>query len=186
MTLSVHPRLRGELFARKGDEIGYTGSSPLTRGTRAAHRIKNRFHRFIPAYAGNSRGRLLRILLLSGSSPLTRGTLTCKLTEGQYIAVHPRLRGELTRLFSASSEAVGSSPLTRGTHTIQGPLTVTGRFIPAYAGNSALACSRRARRSVHPRLRGELILVLRPALIHIGSSPLTRGTHSVPGLVDHF
>ena len=114
--------------------------------------------------------------MLSGSSPLTRGTLTCKLTEGQYIAVHPRLRGELTRLFSASSEAVGSSPLTRGTHTIQGPLTVTGRFIPAYAGNSALACSRRARRSVHPRLRGELILVLRPALIHIGSSPLTRGT----------
>ena len=94
MSLSVHPRLRGELFARKGDEIGYTGSSPLTRGTRAAHRIKNRFH----------------------------------------------------------------------------------RFIPAYAGNSALACSRRARRSVHPRLRGELILVLRPALIHIGSSPLTRGT----------
>ena len=50
------------------------------------------------------------------------------------------------------------------------------RFIPAYTGNSALACSRRARRSVHPRLRGELILVLRPALIHIGSSPLTRGT----------
>ena len=54
------------------------------------------------------------------------------------------------------------------------------RFIPAYAGNSALACSRRARRSVHPRLRGELILVLRPALIHIGSSPLTRGTRVNP------
>ena len=156
MTLSVHPRLRGELFARKGDEIGYTGSSPLTRGTRAAHRIKNRFHRFIPAYAGNSAGKVLR-----------RRSLT----------VHPRLRGELRGKKFKDDSIIGSSPLTRGTHTFIFCQLGGRRFIPAYAGNSALACSRRARRSVHPRLRGELILVLRPALIHIGSSPLTRGTH---------
>ena len=71
-------RLRGELFARKGDEIGYTGSSPLTRGTRAAHRIKNRFHRFIPAYAGNSAGKVLRRRSLIGSSRL-RGELRGKI-----------------------------------------------------------------------------------------------------------
>ena len=91
---SVHPRLRGELFARKGDEIGYTGSSPLTRGTRAAHRIKNRFHRFIPAYAGNSAGKVLR-----------RRSLT----------VHPRLRGELRGKKFKDDSIIGSSPLTRGT-----------------------------------------------------------------------
>ena len=115
MTLSVHPRLRGELFARKGDEIGYTGSSPLTRGTRAAHRIKNRFHRFIPAYAGNSAGKVLR-----------RRSLT----------VHPRLRGELILVLRPALIHIGSSPLTRGTHTRTREETRNGRFIPAYAGNS--------------------------------------------------
>ena len=89
----VHPRLRGELFARKGDEIGYTGSSPLTRGTRAAHRIKNRFHRFIPAYAGNSAGKVLR-----------RRSLT----------VHPRLRGELQRPSAADSFAERFIPAYAG------------------------------------------------------------------------
>ena len=91
-------------------------------------------------------------------------------------SVHPRLRGELISLFDADLDFVGSSPLTRGTPVVFSFSHPPARFIPAYAGNSALACSRRARRSVHPRLRGELILVLRPALIHIGSSPLTRGT----------
>ena len=90
--------------------------------------------------------------------------------------VHPRLRGELFDFFNVRWLNNGSSPLTRGTHTFIFCQLGGRRFIPAYAGNSALACSRRARRSVHPRLRGELILVLRPALIHIGSSPLTRGT----------
>ena len=115
MTLSVHPRLRGELFARKGDEIGYTGSSPLTRGTRAAHRIKNRFHRFIPAYAGNSAGKVLR-----------RRSLT----------VHPRLRGELRGKKFKDDSIIGSSPLTRGTHFPRNIFFNMIRFIPAYAGNS--------------------------------------------------
>ena len=84
--------------------------------------------------------------------------------------------GELSKPSWAIVQLDGSSPLARGTRMNVKKLLSTRRFIPAYAGNSALACSRRARRSVHPRLRGELILVLRPALIHIGSSPLTRGT----------
>ena len=88
--------------------------------------------------------------------------------------------GELSKPSWAIVQLDGSSPLARGTRMNVKKLLSTRRFIPAYAGNSALACSRRARRSVHPRLRGELILVLRPALIHIGSSPLTRGTQS-PG-----
>ena len=99
------------------------------------------------------------------------------------LSVHPRLRGELFDFFNVRWLNNGSSPLTRGTHTFIFCQLGGRRFIPAYAGNSALACSRRARRSVHPRLRGELILVLRPALIHIGSSPLTRGTRLVIALM---
>ena len=139
MTLSVHPRLRGELFARKGDEIGYTGSSPLTRGTRAAHRIKNRFHRFIPAYAGNSAGKVLR-----------RRSLT----------VHPRLRGELRGKKFKDDSIIGSSPLTRGTLNDNGELVITSRFIPAYAGNSLKSMPGMLDLAVHPRLRGELLFIL--------------------------
>ena len=157
MTLSVHPRLRGELFARKGDEIGYTGSSPLTRGTRAAHRIKNRFHRFIPAYAGNSAGKVLR-----------RRSLT----------VHPRLRGELRGKKFKDDSIIGSSPLTRGTLGMLKWAKEKKRFIPAYAGNSVRRQTGRRLITVHPRLRGELTGDMTLRLSLIGSSPLTRGTPS--------
>ena len=155
MTLSVHPRLRGELFARKGDEIGYTGSSPLTRGTRAAHRIKNRFHRFIPAYAGNSAGKVLR-----------RRSLT----------VHPRLRGELSGAVVEALIVGGSSPLTRGTPGSNVRPKDVLRFIPAYAGNSQDTHLVRDLPSVHPRLRGELTIRISMVICTSGSSPLTRGT----------
>ena len=90
--------------------------------------------------------------------------------------VHPRLRGELFDFFNVRWLNNGSSPLTRGTHTFIFCQLGGRRFIPAYAGNSALACSRRARRSVHPRLRGELRFSASRLSRENGSSPLTRGT----------
>ena len=53
--------------------------------------------------------------------------------------------------------SVGSSPLTRGTLTITTEQDETV--------------------SVHPRLRGELILIDAHVAERAGSSPLTRGTH---------
>ncbi len=156
MTLSVHPRLRGELFARKGDEIGYTGSSPLTRGTltckltegqyiavhpRLRGELSKRYaeqdsiRRFIPAYAGNSRDKVVKNIS---------------------ITVHPRLRGELKNLSANVRCFIGSSPLTRGTRLSAENLAKLLRFIPAYAGNSSCLSFLIVRASVHPRLRGEL------------------------------
>ena len=79
-TVSVHPRLRGELSGSIVQFDRRTGSSPLTRGTLAKTPVSLDDTRFIPAYAGNS--------LIDTAVNL-------------YEAVHPRLRGELDGLVRA-------------------------------------------------------------------------------------
>ena len=136
LSLSVHPRLRGELG-------------------NAAEAISS-VVRFIPAYAGNSRRQFVKRLNISvhprlrgeledftvtksgcrGSSPLTRGTRKQRhrrVSRLRFIpayagnsapqagwakcaAVHPRLRGELEWDMYTALVLAGSSPLTRGTH----------------------------------------------------------------------
>ena len=51
----------------------------------------------------------------------------------------------------------GSSPLTRGTLSPGFKNCVGNRFIPAYAGNSIKELKKEGLKSVHPRLRGELV-----------------------------
>ena len=95
-SITVHPRLRGELFLITWDYLLVL--------------------RFIPAYAGNSkkvahraflepvhprlRGELFFVDEVlpgdTGSSPLTRGTRVLGPVGPIENAVHPRLRGELT------------------------------------------------------------------------------------------
>ena len=53
-SLSVHPRLRGELISSCVSAARFGGSSPLTRGTRVEFCLRLSVLRFIPAYAGNS------------------------------------------------------------------------------------------------------------------------------------
>ena len=72
-------------------------------------------NRFIPAYAGNSRGAV---------------------SVKELPAVHPRLRGELKIGGRHQITVFGSSPLTRGTPMAVRLNNVSCRFIPAYAGNS--------------------------------------------------
>ena len=77
---------------------------------------------------------------------------------------------------NGNKEVLGSSPLTRGTlQEFRNDFQVY-RFIPAYAGNSVTGVSAGNRRTVHPRLRGELGTLLTEEKIEFGSSPLTRGT----------
>ena len=134
------------------------------------------YARFIPAYAGNSFGNNSQAHISNGSSPLTRGTLRRELKvlgPGRFIpayagnsgaisagmpngSVHPRLRGELVISAYFSISSTGSSPLTRGTHIKRLCISRTQRFIPAYAGNSAVPIITLLCLTVHPRLRGEL------------------------------
>ena len=172
------------------------GSSPLTRGTQKKPRPSERTRRFIPAYAGNSpRCRRTR-KTCSGSSPLTRGTPICENLLRYHVrfipayagnsasatllrrvdAVHPRLRGELFQIVDGHNVVAGSSPLTRGTlDQFRRPCHYL-RFIPAYAGNSVCSGIEAASVAVHPRLRGELAILIGAFLSIYGSSPLTRGT----------
>ena len=174
---TVHPRLRGELSGAVVEALIVGGSSPLTRGTPGSNVRPKDVLRFIPAYAGNSqdthlvrdlpsvhprlRGeltiRISMVICTSGSSPLTRGTLNDSPYKALTRTVHPRLRGELFIVGVNVKSRVGSSPLTRGTPKRGAPVSGSGRFIPAYAGNSLLGFYRRSGRTVHPRLRGELV-----------------------------
>ena len=111
--------------------------------------------RFIPARAGNTRGR-------RGSRAPT--------------AVHPRSRGEHSIRRQRSSAGAGSSPLARGTPSIWWTLGGVLRFIPARAGNTCRTWRRTLPASVHPRSRGEHRLLVDSIDSSAGSSPLARGT----------
>ena len=153
---AVHPRVCGELVVAHTANLRGNGSSPRVRGTRRRCATSRPGRRFIPACAGNS-GR----------------STGCR----QAAPVHPRVCGELMRAFRPAAIACGSSPRVRGTlapdcrpllHNrfipacagnsrppLRPPLSGR-RFIPACAGNSGAPRRRRRRRSVHPRVCGEL------------------------------
>ena len=111
--------------------------------------------RFIPACAGN-RPR--------------SGSLTPR------SPVHPRVCGEQTLNHVPLSLYGGSSPRVRGTGGELTEADIMARFIPACAGNSALADQRYSRGSVHPRVCGEQRKAVFTMSRIFGSSPRVRGT----------
>ena len=134
---------------------GVGGSSPRLRGT-PLNRGSSAFpERFIPASAGNSYGR---------GSRRERGS------------VHPRVCGELAICAPACMAVCGSSPRLRGTREARAGTRRRRRFIPASAGNSSASRFRTARRSVHPRVCGELTARCHTCGYKTGSSPRLRGT----------
>ena len=131
---TVHPRVCGEHIETAGRYIGKYGSSPRMRGTPTAARGAQPCNRFIPAYAGNTCASMMRMFRN---------------------AVHPRVCGEHARPKNRRPPCAGSSPRMRGTHSPWTCKPLQCRFIPAYAGNTALKRCARGRRSVHPRVCGE-------------------------------
>ena len=95
-------------------------------------------------------------------------------------SVHPRSRGEHLSRSGGWALGCGSSPLARGTLVTRGRLLDVDRFIPARAGNTPCAGSRRAPATVHPRSRGEHEEAEDRPDRAAGSSPLARGTRWAP------
>ena len=156
---SVHPRLRGELYLHYYGNGTTFGSSPLTRGTQDIELEGEKYVRFIPAYAGNSRYSINRRPYTIRFIPAYAGNSAFLLLSAEEFPVHPRLRGELIRVSTLLLSSLGSSPLTRGTHALLIYQDCNFRFIPAYAGNSYQSFFMK--------------------LFQYGSSPLTRGTRDL-------
>ena len=174
-SLAVHPRVRGEQAKYRGVSRDHARFIPACAGSRYQykwHLIKSAVHprvrgeqgledldpgaqqRFIPACAGS---RLF-------SSPDIPGG-----------SVHPRVRGEQVLKSMALSTAAGSSPRARGA----GKSTERGgerrRFIPACAGSSFRSSHRQRQEPVHPRVRGEQLILVAIPVPSTGSSPRARG-----------
>ena len=75
----------------------------------------------------------------------------------------------------------GSSPRVRGTGIALQSGSISGRFIPACAGNRDNQRLEDTFQTVHPRVCGEQFLVVLPVFVVVGSSPRVRGTvHTEP------
>ena len=155
---TAHPRSRGENTIPSLTNLALTGSSPLTRGKRNAGRLATSARRLIPAHAGKTSGILSR-----------RSTQRA----------HPRSRGENGGDVADAAGCGGSSPLTRGKRPGLSRGTFPRRLIPAHAGKTVRRYTAPSGRAAHPRSRGEnrgVGIWLRGGR---GSSPLTRGKHSL-------
>jgi len=158
---AVHPRERGERLRAAFRTIDHDGSSPRARGTVQIVGDMKCGARFIPASAGNGAGQYLLSL---------------------FVPVHPRERGERTPWTPRKCIRVGSSPRARGTGHARRNGPVSGRFIPASAGNGSLVSPEYSHSAVHPRERGERAISSAPGQSIAGSSPRARGTVSTPRL----
>ena len=136
-------------------ELANSGSSPRVRGTDHPLHGQQHGHRFIPARAGN--GAL---------------AVAC----GMLVTVHPRACGERSGGRRGHKGNNGSSPRVRGTGLSARTERMSGRFIPARAGNGPRACSRFVSASVHPRACGERGGDFFALGASFGSSPRVRGT----------
>ncbi len=197
---AVYPRWRGEHRSNALVLKGVTGLSPLARGTLSHQQMSLRDCRFIPAGAGNTRPSVLvvppslvyprwrgehihkrlSIKPARGLSPLARGTppkTVGKLTDYRFI---PAGAGN-THSHSVEKYQVGGlSPLARGTLRVPLRAPEHRRFIPAGAGNTNSWITRKPKRTVYPRWRGEHVDIKGMITASGGLSPLARGTLPSP------
>ena len=159
--ITVHPRACGEHRNSLPSPPLSRGSSPRVRGTPQEGIELLAVHRFIPARAGNT----VRSRMAQSTS-----------------SVHPRACGEHKTWARKRTTCPGSSPRVRGTLFEPHVGRLGKRFIPARAGNTAMATGLACRRPVHPRACGEQGAVIAAPRRANGSSPRVRGTHGTDHL----
>ena len=174
-SLAAHPRSRGEHCDVPRVHDGFSGSSPLARGTQSERGVGLIGWRLIPARAGNTRLKSPRVHL-STAHPRSRGEHASMLRASwRDSGSSPLARGTLTALERPAGVS-GSSPLARGTRFVDLKVPRLCRLIPARAGNTRLGALRTALYAAHPRSRGEHRVRNGLDYAVIGSSPLARGT----------
>ena len=152
-----HPRVCGEHGPGRRSPRAPGGSSPRVRGTQQSEHAGRVDRGIIPACAGNTSRRPVRIATNRD---------------------HPRVCGEHMRVLELFLEALGSSPRVRGTlQDAQGRQRRAG-IIPACAGNTNRHHRNPHSCRDHPRVCGEHPCVPPRNLRHTGSSPRVRGTPS--------
>ena len=154
-TAGLSPLARGTRSRPAWDSRKERGLSPLARGTLNATARQRDGQRFIPAGAGNTRGRHL---------------------DARRTPVYPRWRGEHRVLVWPYLFKNGLSPLARGTRRRDPVVVPDARFIPAGAGNTAGLCLYNDHKPVYPRWRGEHFKRHCINRCPSGLSPLARGT----------
>ena len=115
----------------------------------------------------------------NGSSPLARRTRQANRKRKPRYRFIPACAANSPSRPRYWAESRGSSPLARRTPVPDSTEKLARRFIPACAANSIAEIKKRYPSQVHPRLRGELVLVSRCSDLQDGSSPLARRTHNV-------
>ena len=152
-----HPRMRGEHAAVTFAVTHGGGSSPHARGAQVEDGGGGGAGGIIPACAGST-------------TPLS--TPSCSPRD------HPRMRGEHYAFLLVLVGELGSSPHARGALLETLPLVNLQGIIPACAGSTRTAGSRREEAWDHPRMRGEHGKHEPIVDEELGSSPHARGALS--------
>ena len=132
--LWVYPRVGGEPDRPAPLSNVLEGLSPRGRGTRLVRGQRRVLRRSIPAWAGNPTG---------GPAPAPAQR------------VYPRVGGEPVYALRSVAGEQGLSPRGRGTPCQCAPMPLSGRSIPAWAGNPRFLTRHPAKQRVYPRVGGE-------------------------------
>ena len=199
LSMSAHPHSRGENSHNHMQMNGSLGSSPLTRGKLRRARGRVRSVGLIPTHAGKTLSRICsgrsgwahphsrgenfqsRDLrrLAKGSSPLTRGKQMKGIIKNLGTRLIPTHAGKTHILATRYPPKRGSSPLTRGKLCWLSIVLVCVGLIPTHAGKTLSPGSASVRTPAHPHSRGENRVRASRLSRSRGSSPLTRGKHSI-------
>ena len=168
----MHRRYR----ARRGIIPAYAGST-------AVQKLGKPGSSDHPRIRGEHRGGASGTEDIPGSSPHTRGAppTTPRGTKRSWII--PAYAGSTFREVGTLIFDEGSSPHTRGALRRTGPGRWVHRIIPAYAGSTGNSPPAAARKSDHPRIRGEHFARVDELVAEPGSSPHTRGARVQVGIL---
>ena len=154
LTVTDHPRMRGEDIMVEWRSRASTGSPPHARGRPDRQTV-----------AGNP----------LGITPACAGKTPHHSHPSRTIRDHPRMRGEDAAYDSKSSSACGSPPHARGRRRRSCRFGNIPWITPACAGKTSGRSTPKSRPRDHPRMRGEDVDVLAVLGTYLGSPPHARG-----------